>query len=898
MTPAKIPAAPDLPASAPTIYEMWDWSGAAPVLTSTVTLDVRDKDLIPQDAVLAAERGAAAWHRSDDCLHIGDFQFGAHLLVSHAGNTTSGTRPLEEVMFGIKRGGEWSTYPYADTYDFKKHSVFPPAFKIVAKNAAGKLVHTFEMHDGLPINDPSLHQGYPTTEKPFRPKVSCGMMLLWWNEEPRQSASLASMFAGLIDEAMRPSASKSHFSVLSCEPPVTGGYSGNSLNGLSNMWVSPPWPLSKGSHWPKQGEGDPWFNYVDCCYEGKSAYMGPFIFGHLYEPGAYVGHNGYTAPGGPRFDRGTFPSQLAVWMTDKAGKRIHGGVPFSTLAYNFALGNGNHPNHWTKNPATLFWENDSVLLNSEKYYTGNYYGDGGPSGPNAIRLNSNQRDGTGEHNFDAYGDMPYHGRGRDGLHNYTTAADAAIAMQSPMMMVLSRWDTASSFMMHGPASRSGHDGYLVRDMAWDWKHHVWSYKVAADHPLGFRRQDILARFITRLEAIHRDVVVPLKTGERPEGMRYYYEGLARFGQPLTDAGDYWQCHGGGLGFYLGGVLVYMKQSGMWAEIQQHGGEAWEALLWTVRNAMQYAFGLFAQTRATMFSNPSYRKDAVFADKTDIPRDWAEWSTVGERDGGDFNTNADGSLRGGDRDVSVHPTIQFIYAMRDYFPEIDHPLKEAALAKVDMYLARQTARVKELEGKPDWQRDADHIYRYPGVAPLKAPEQVGPGAPATLPVPAPTIIPVVPPSPFDDLEADEWKVLGFEGNWLTVPPDTTVYYGLRKKWVSKVVSGAFAASNGFFGSDPVPGLTKEARVILAKPTPAPEPLPEPLPVSEPVPAPTPSPDPEPDPTPAPAPAPVPDPAPTPAPEADPTAKFRLPLSKAIVAAIAFLEICGYEVTRKK
>jgi hypothetical protein len=878
-----IPAAPDLPSTAPIIFEMWDWTDAAsPALTSVVRLDVRDKELIPQDAVLAAERGAAAWYRADAVLTIGEFQFGAHLLVSHAGNTTSGTRPLEEVMFGVKRGGEWSSYPYADTYDFKKHSVFPPPFKIVAKNAAGNVVHTFELHDGLPINDASLHQGYPTTEKAERPKFGCAMMLLWWNERPRQSASLSTMFAGITEEGLRPSASKSHFSVLSCEPSITGGYSGNSLNSLASIWQSLQWAQPKAMYWPAADQADPYCNYVDCNYEGKSAQMGPWIEGWGYEPGSRTTHNWYTAPGGPRFDRAPFPSQLALWMSKPDGCRLQNKVTFSEIAYNYALAQGNHSNHWMTDPSRLYWCDDKALLNSEKYLIGNYYGDGGRVGPNAIRINANQRDGTNDNHFDAYGDMPNHGWGRDSLHNYASAAHAAIAMQSPMMMALAKWDTATSFIMHGPANRSGHDGYLVRDMAWDWLHQVLAYKVAADHPLGFERSAILDRFITRLEAIHRDVVVPLKTGDRPEGMMYYYEGLARFGQPLVDAGDNWGCQGGGLGFYLGGVLVYMKQSGMWAAIQQHGGEAWEALLWTVRNAMQYAFGLFAQTRATMFSNPTYRKDAVFADKTDIPKDWAEWSTVGERDGGDLNTNPDGSLRGGDRDVSIHPTIQFIYAMRDYFPEIDHPDKATAIANVDKYLARQTAQVKALEGDPGRQRDADHIYRYPGVAPLKAPAQVGPGEPVALPVPAATVIPVVPPTPFDGLTADEWKIVGYEGQTIPATPGTVVYYGYRNKWVSKEVLGVFGASNWFFGSDPFPGITKEVRVILAKPAPAPEPIPEPEPV----------------PVPVPVPEPAPTPAPVPAPEPDPQAKFKLPLFKAIAGAIAFLETCGYEVTRKK
>ena len=878
-----IPAAPALPANAPIVFEMWDYSSANPLMTSVITLNQRGPDYVSEDAVYAAERGAAAWYRSNQVLTLGEFEFGMHLFASQAGNTKSGGQPLLEVLGSCARRGAWKDYPSAAGYDKKNHSVFPPAFKILAKDAAGNLIHTFEMHDGLPINDPSLHQGYPTPEKPNRPKFDCAMQLVWWNERPRRSASLPQMFPGIIDEGMRPSASKSHFSVLSCEPEITGGYSGNSLNSLGNMWATLQWPQPKAMYWPAAPIADPWFNYVDTNYEGKSAQMGPWIMGYDYEPGSRSGHNWYTAPGGPRFDRAAFPSQLAVWMTDPEGKRPQNSLRHEEQAYGFALGYANHSNHWVTDPASLYWCADIDLLTSKKYLIGNYYGDGGKRGPDAIEINASQRDGTNASHIDANGDMPFHGWGRDSLHDYATAAHAAIAFQSPMMAIMSKWDTATAFMMHGPADQSGKGGsYLVRDDAWAWLHHVLAWKVAADHPLGFSRKAIEERFATHLAAINRDIAVPCMAPNRSPA-DFYLEGIARFGQPLTEEGDGWGFHGGGLAFYIGGALMYMKQSGLWDALQRRGGEAKAGLDFTVRNYCQYAFGIFSQTKGTMFSNPWYPRDMVFADNSNIPKDWAELSARRETDGSDFNQNANGSPRG-DRDVSVHPVIQFIYIMRDFFPEIDHPWKADAIAKVDMYLKRQTDLVKSLAADPGRQRDADHIYRYPGLAPIKAPAMVGPGAPVKLPEVPVTDTTVKPPPSLGD---GTWQVIGAEYQDIAAVAGTIVRYGIAPNWVVKEVSGPFKASNAFFGKDPAPGVTKAVMRFI----PAADQLPaSPEPALDPAPAPTPAPAPPPEPAPAPAPAPMPEPAAPPKPI--------LPLGVAVVAAMtAFLEACGYTVTKK-
>lgn len=53
----------------------------------------------------------------------------------------------------------------------------------------------------------------------------------------------------------------------------------------------------------------------------------------------------------------------------------------------------------------------------------------------------------------------------------------------------------------------------------------------------------------------------------------------------------------------------------------------------------------------------------------------------------------------------------------------------------------------------------------------------------------------------------WRRLGREHQQLSVPAGTTVRYGANGNYVQKVVSGAFQASNGFFGADPAPGMLK-------------------------------------------------------------------------------------------
>jgi hypothetical protein len=214
-----------------------------------------------------------------------------------------------------------------------------------------------------------------------------------------------------------------------------------------------------------------------------------------------------------------------------------------------------------------------------------------------------------------------------------------------------------------------------------------------------------------LEAIHRQIYVPQIVEKKDDP---YFKGLRNLGQPMTPSGDgsKWVAQGGHLGFYMGHVLQLMKQTGMWDAMMERGGKVREALLLQVRNMDQYAFGLHADTTATVADYLS------FPVKGQFPDSMAQYQELYGSKDEDMYHDAKGNPVN-DRDVSVHAVAQYIYIRRDYFPELPHPKLHAAAAALDRRLASVTARVAAAKD-PEHKRDLDHTYRYPGLAPIRPP----------------------------------------------------------------------------------------------------------------------------------------------------------------------------------
>ena len=69
----------------------------------------------------------------------------------------------------------------------------------------------------------------------------------------------------------------------------------------------------------------------------------------------------------------------------------------------------------------------------------------------------------------------------------------------------------------------------------------------------------------------------------------------------------------------------------------------------------------------------------------------------------------------------------------------------------------------------------------------------------------------------------WRLVGREGDSIEVPDRTLVRYGAEGRWVARIVSGRFQASNEFFGHDPAPRIQKAVEAVPAGPPPPPRTL---------------------------------------------------------------------------
>ena len=707
------PEAPELTADAPHRFEVWDWSNKKePVMVGDMVLDKRIDNFVYEDAEMAAENGDIAVYQCSRSAMLGDVEIGFTMLAADSSNTESGKTPLYQVLGCFAHRGTWTSYPASDTFNAKKLSTFPKPFKVVMKNADGKVLHTFQMQDGKPINDPELNQWRSET-KPLRPKVTLFMMLPWQNTRPRSSSKLKKYYPGLTADGQRPSQAKAHVSVLSCEPMITGGYGSHSINGLANIYGAPRWPRPRTGYGPMPK--DPYLANNEFNRNGGSAYGGPYLEGWDYEPGSFSTHNWYTGPGGPRFDRSVIPSVVALWATNPNGRRLQENVPHRDWLDGWAMAYFNHGNHWVRDVKTMQLMTSKEVMFKPWGLYGNYYG-GGAVGPRSVFINGSQRDGSQDHNFDGQGYMWGNGWARDSLHSYCNAGWIALLLNSPMHAVGSRFDTAVQMMMDQGPTQNIREHYMVRSQAWRWLHYVMAWKLASTHPLGLSRADVEASFEQHLGQIYKEIYVPQVVEKSDDP---YFRGLRNLGQPIVQDsanGNAWSGQGGGLGYYMGHVLQLMRQTGMWGAMMAKGGRIRDVLLLQIRNMDQFALGLHADTNGVTYTI-GFDKKGVF------PNSMAHYHELYGKKDEELFTGPEGKPIN-DRDVSIHPIIQYIYIRRDYFPEIEHPKLAPALAKVDKRLATVTARVAAALD-PEAKRERDHVYRYPGLAPIKAPSELAP-----------------------------------------------------------------------------------------------------------------------------------------------------------------------------
>lgn len=346
----------------PHTLELWDHSNeASPTLAGTMTFTGASTSMAFDDPHLNAELGTIPV-RHATTLAWGGFDWGAHRYALPGGvNDTSPGLAFHQVLVYNKPNTNWTNYPSAAGFNKDTSNTFSPAFKIVMKDPSGKLIHTFQMHDGLPINSWQLNVGAQHSgigkftdskvdgSKPIREHWNCAMALPWTQARTKRNAKARWWFAGVVPRVLRGSMAAKSFTTTAPYLPWGFGSQGRAQgNGMRNYRYMPLRPRAMNTPIGTDPHLDPFMAQWWLLYPNQT--LGAIGYG--YDPGNTGVFEAYCGPGGVRFDRGGWPSPLVEVLTDP--NHVHAGTntPSTTVLDHSALNAFNLSLHFTGNVAT------------------------------------------------------------------------------------------------------------------------------------------------------------------------------------------------------------------------------------------------------------------------------------------------------------------------------------------------------------------------------------------------------------------------------------------------------------------------------------------------------------------------------------------------------------------
>ena len=772
------PTAPTLVSTSPNLIELEDWTSGSAVVVGSLTFNNRTSDFVFQDGEMAAEIGDVGIYQSTQSITFGNFEFGATLFASNKVNTVSGINPLYQVLVGCKplASTGWTTYPAMDTYSRTVNTTYPEPFKINIKDSLGNILHTYQMQDGLPINSPLLSQtwdqpaGEPLVNNygsvTLRPDFNCGMMLPWSSTETRISTNASKIYPGVIAEVIRPSGQgKQGASVLSAIPISTQSfYSGLSINSQNHGLAMPQWPMVTDFNYgdvPPVSITDPLTDpylfdiSVYRAWAGKPVRM----TGWGYEPGSISGHDWYTGPGGPRFDRASVPSVMATLAADPNYIRLQGNVPIRTWAEHWGLAYFNHSMHYLTDVKTFETLPPAEMESGVWRYANSYYSGGRapPDTSTAIDLLAIlSGSGRTTANQDSSGRLVWGGWAADSLHSYAAPGWWTLMLNSPMHAYSAKMAYNKEWMCSlgsAPPTTNSDSFFLVREQAFRYLHLTTMWKLASSHPVGLNRSYVESRWQTELETLYDTVYVPTFVNNVNSVYNNSVRNLGVAGGVSGSGPTAFISSGGGdLAFYMGHVMCLMKQSGAWSAMRQKSAKCAVALEMMINCFDKASIDYILDTTGRDEANGGYPvlspEGAVTA--ADVPANWAAVNTMQNASWPIDTTGTAGNWRvwsdwisayapgsgvplvfgGGQSEpyVAQHLKAQYAFIRRDYFPEYPNARLPAACAKYQTYYDTITSRVDSqfaATGASKAVTDKDWHYRYAALGVIKPPSSLGP-----------------------------------------------------------------------------------------------------------------------------------------------------------------------------
>lgn len=762
------PHAPALDVDAPAKVEIWDWNDPNnPVLAGTIPFDVRRDDFVFEDTEVAAEMGDIAVYQNSQQAVLNKHVFGATLLVGTYTNGVLMSKPHYQVLVYAnpnKAVQGWNSYPFMDTYGVKTNKTQPSPFKAIIKTADGRVLHMYEMQDGLPINSPQLAQGWNPTS-PIRPLWNIGMMLPWENQRPSVSIHQKARFNGHDTSILRPTNARNGDAVLGRYPPISEGYNANSMY---HLYALPKWPLPKFDYYG----GEDWNAYMANLRANDTTIDDPNLFpskgytyradegcpwaatGWGYEPGSNGGQDWYTGPGGPRFDRSVMPSVYSLWATKNDYTRPKGAVSIQDMQYAWSMNYFNQANHFVADIATMGSVDVTNALMGQYAFNWAYYSvrpstnDHSPS--NVVEISSvTNGSGITDDKLDADGLRPFNGWTPDALHAYNAVNITTMLWNSPMHAIAGKFRLITSKMAELGENKPDTNPwsyFLQRTHAWRWMHLTLAWKNASRHALGVPRATIETVLQIGIEAIYDQIYSPvmLTNGQSPEivilrrlGVQSGYTTTSSTinGVANTAVGGL-TSGAGGLGYYLGQTYALMKITGLWDVMRGKSAKCDAVLPWLIKIADMGSVDYVLDTGArdggypaiTLFKPEFTAYGNITPD--DIPQSWTDWATNYYPVGGNatypFNdppANKQDMIRdlngnilpgGYETEVNIHWRAQWPSIHKAYFPEAEYanPRLDAAIAKYAQFDADVAAGIAAGTNQ-DWH------WRYPSGGPIVA-----------------------------------------------------------------------------------------------------------------------------------------------------------------------------------
>lgn len=727
-------------------FRLCDWSTGARVVVGTAAFTQREPNLVMQRPWMATEMGDVRQMRVPDGAGLvlgtgGDaFIFAGDYLLANPVINSQASVPLQQVEVRCKPYGRWTGFPFKGTFNIATDTTVPPAHKIELLDANDNIIDVIEMYStrdasstpgsGKPVNDPSLCQVWDRTDgqpfKPVQPWWNCMMVHAWQSHLPKVHSLASHLLPGVDDESVDPS----NVAAFDADPDQWPTITDNFLwNGLASYKIAPKWSRAK--------DGGLDTALIDATFSqpARENYVTQAI-GYGFEPGSTCKHTWYMAPGGSRNDRGGWPHVAVSFMTKPNGARPHGNVPWREMWHHWTMGYFNHGHHYNVDVYRGYSIPKARILAGETCYNDTYYAGGNENfradlDNSAIRLLAAGNAVHGTYFLDKNGRSFGNQWSRDILHNQSTAALGAYLTVSPRHVLAARHSFTAAITAAFDMSQGITKGnFMVRSHAWYMWQMANMWIVANEHPDGFTTDEIEEMWGRHLEQCY-DLAMPEYLAQNT----VWGVTLKRFGIHM----DFIPKQGGGFTlqqaadlnskiFYFAQAYLLMKQSGSFATMIARSPKC-KAVLETIMQCLTtYAVGVHLDANGVVDTESPYGSGLPNGLRwptttgntiADIPADWIAFcDPAGPLD---FIHQRDGSYSGYlDAINTTHFRSQWLWMVRDFFPEYSFPRLTQGITKLDSWYA--TVKQKRLDGT-GWQWH----YRFAMMGKFNAPALVGPPA---------------------------------------------------------------------------------------------------------------------------------------------------------------------------